>query len=40
MFYVGIDIAKRKHEAVVTDDKGDIVVKPTMTRKLLKASDT
>lgn len=27
MFYVGIDIAKRKHEAVVTDDKGDIVVK-------------
>lgn len=27
MYYVGIDIAKRKHEAVVTDDKGNIIIK-------------
>ena len=25
MFYVGIDIAKRKHEAVIVDDKGAVV---------------
>lgn len=28
MFFVGIDIAKRKHEAVVIDEKGRIVQKP------------
>lgn len=28
MFFVGIDIAKRKHEAVVIDEKGCIVQKP------------
>lgn len=27
MFFVGIDIAKRNHEAVVTDDSGNIVIK-------------
>ncbi len=27
MYYIGIDIAKRKHEAVVTDDKGNIIIK-------------
>src|SRR5699024_4318443 len=27
MFFVGIDVAKRKHEAVVIDDKGRIVQK-------------
>lgn len=27
MFFVGIDIAKRNHEAVVTDDGGNIVIK-------------
>lgn len=27
MYYVGIDIVKRKHEAVVTDDKGNIIIK-------------
>ena len=27
VYYVGIDIAKRKHEAVVTDDKGNIIIK-------------
>ena len=27
MFFVGLDVAKRKHEAVVTDDKGRIVQK-------------
>jgi len=28
MFYVGIDIAKRSHEAAVIDDKGMVAVKP------------
>lgn len=27
MFYVGIDIGKRNHEAVVTDDSGKVVIK-------------
>ena len=27
MFYVGIDIGKRNHEAVVTDENGSIVIK-------------
>ena len=27
MFYVGIDVAKHKHEAVVTDDSGSVIIK-------------
>lgn len=28
MFYIGIDIAKRSHQAAVTDVSGNIIVKP------------
>ena len=28
MFFVGIDVAKRSHQAAVTDISGNIVVKP------------
>jgi transposase len=28
MFYVGIDIAKRSHQAAIVDDKGSVIVKP------------
>ena len=28
MFYIGIDIAKRSHQAAVTDISGNIIVKP------------
>ncbi len=28
MFYIGIDIAKRSHQAVVTDVSGNIIAKP------------
>ena len=27
LYYVGIDIAKRKHEAVVTDERGEIIIR-------------
>ena len=27
MFYVGIDVAKHKHEAVVTDDSGSVIIR-------------
>ena len=27
MYYVGIDISKKKHEAIITDEKGDIIIK-------------
>lgn len=28
MFYIGIDIAKRSHQAAVTDASGELIVKP------------
>ncbi|GEM_PF-4735863 len=34
MFYIGIDIAKRSHQAAATDVSGNIIIKPLSKKNL------